>query len=104
MATYTYKCENEECELEIMELVNQKPSYDYWIAKGILLLGENFIVLEDYYNARSSLQSVIDNYQGKDDVEIKQRAQDRMDYIDALESKSQDKSGDGIEELELNNN
>lgn len=95
---------NEECELEIMELVNQKPSYDYWIAKGILLLGENFIVLEDYYNARSSLQSVIDNYQGKDDVEIKQRAQDRMDYIDALESKSQDKSGDGIEELELNNN
>ena len=95
---------NEECELEIMELVNQKPSYDYWIAKGILLLGENFIVLEDYYNARSSLQSVIDNYEGKDDVEIKQQARDRMDYIDALEAKSQDKSGDGIEELDLNNN
>lgn len=94
---------NEECELEIMELVNQKPSYDYWIAKGILLLGENFIVLEDYYNARSSLQSVIDNYEGKDDVEIIQQARDRMEYIDALESKSQDKSGDGIEELELNN-
>ncbi len=94
----------EECELEIMELVNQKPSYDYWIAKAILLLGENFIALEDYYNARSSLQSVIDNYEGKDDVEIKQKAQDRIDYIDALESQNQNKSGEeDIEELELNN-
>jgi TolA-binding protein len=94
----------EECELEIMELVNQKPSYDYWIAKAILLLGENFIALEDYYNARSSLQSVIDNYEGKDDVEIKQKAQDRIDYIDALESQNQNKSGEeDIEELDLNN-
>ena len=25
-----------------MELVKQKPSYDYWLAKGILLLGDNF--------------------------------------------------------------
>lgn len=95
---------HEECELEVMELVNQKPSYDYWIAKGILLLGENFIAMEDYYNARSSLQSVIDNYEGKDDVEIKQQAQDRLDYIDALENKSQNKSGEQeIEELDLNN-
>ena len=95
---------NEACELEIMELVNQKPSYDYWIAKGILLLGENFIVLQDYYNARSSLQSVIDNYKGKDAVEIKQQAKDRMEYIDALEAKSQDKRGEGIEILEFKNN
>lgn len=95
---------HEECELEIMELVNQKPSYDYWIAKGILLLGENFIALEDYYNARSSLQSVIDNYKGKDDVEIKQQAQDRIDYIDALENQNQNKSKEqDIEELDLNN-
>lgn len=95
-----------ECENEILELVNQKPSYDYWIAKGILLLGENFIVLEDFFNARSSLQSVIDNYEGKDDVEIKQKAQDRIDYIEVLENKSQDnrRSTEEIEELELNGN
>ncbi len=30
------------CESLIMELVQQKPSYDYWLAKGILLLGDNF--------------------------------------------------------------
>lgn len=95
---------NTECENEILELVNQKPSYDYWIAKAILLLGENFIVLEDYYNARSSLQSVIDNYEGKDEVEIKQKAQDRIDYIEVLENKSQDKSSGEIEELKLNIN
>lgn len=95
---------NADCENEILELVNQKPSYDYWIAKAILLLGENFIVLEDYYNARSSLQSVIDNYEGKDDIELKQKAQDRIDYIEVLENKSQDKSSGEIEEIQLNNN
>ncbi len=93
---------NEECELEIMELVNQKPSYDYWIAKGILLLGENFIVLEDYYNARSSLQSVIDNYKGKDELEMIQQARDRIEYIDALEESKNKSNEDNIEEIELN--
>ena len=92
---------NEECELEIMELVNQKPSYDYWIAKAILLLGENFIVLEDYYNARSSLQSVIDNYEGKDEVEMIQHARDRIEYIDALEESKNKSNEDNIEEIEL---
>ncbi len=95
---------NEECELEIMELVNQKPSYDYWIAKAIILLGDNFIAQKDYYNARASLQSVIDNYQGKDKQEIKQLARDRIEYIDALEKveNTQKDQEENIEELDLN--
>ena len=39
----------EDCENEIMELVQQKPSYDYWLAKAIILLGDNFVALGDYF-------------------------------------------------------
>jgi len=80
---------NDECEITIMELVKQKPTYDYWIAKAIILLGDNFIVKEDYFNAKSSLQSVIDNYDGKDKAEIVLLAQSKIDYILELESQSE---------------
>ena len=80
---------NDECEITIMELVKQKPSYDYWIAKAIILLGDNFIVKEDYFNAKHSLQSVIDNYDGKDKAELVNLAQSKIDYIIELESQGE---------------
>ena len=60
----------------IMEFVQQKPSYDYWLAKGILLLGDNFTA-EDFFNAKHSVESIIENYDGynKDEL-IAQATQD----------------------------
>ena len=49
----------ELCESLIMELVQQKPSYDYWLAKGILLLGDNFTAQNDYFNAKHSVESIM---------------------------------------------
>lgn len=80
---------NDECEITIMELVKQKPSYDYWIAKAIILLGDNFIAKGDYFNAKHSLQSVVDNYDGKDQAELVGLAQEKLDYIAELESQGE---------------
>ena len=68
-----------------MELVQQKPTYDYWLAKGILLLGDNFTQLKDYFNARHSLQSIIDNYDGPKNDEIVAEAVQKLDYVNNLE-------------------
>jgi len=73
------------CESLIMELVQQKPSYDYWLAKGILLLGDNFTAQKDYFNAKHSIESILENYQGIKKDEILANAIQKMEYIKSLE-------------------
>ena len=72
-----------------MELVKQKPSYEYWLAKGILLLGENFTAIKDFFNAKHSLQSILDNYDGPEKDEIIQEAVEKLRYVNELELKEQ---------------
>ena len=73
------------CESLIMELVKQKPSYDYWLAKGILLLGDNFTAQKDYFNAKHSIESILDNYDGYKKDEILAVAVQKIEYIQNLE-------------------
>ena len=75
----------QECETQIMELVQQKPSYDYWLAKGIILLGDNFIALKDFFNAKHSLKSIIDNYDGKNKDTLVAQAVQKLEYVENLE-------------------
>ena len=73
------------CESLILELVKQKPSYDYWLAKGILLLGDNFTAQKDYFNAKHSIESILDNYDGYKKGEVLAEAVQKLDYITNLE-------------------
>lgn len=97
--------DHQACEKSIMELVKQKPSYDYWVARGIILLGRNYMAVEDYFNAKHSLQSVVDHYDGKDKVEIVNSAQQLIDEIIEIETSQENKSMKvGEEDIEFNNN
>lgn len=81
-----YKIEDyKSCEFLIMELVKQKPSYDYWLARGILLLGDNFTAQKDYFNAKHSVESVLDNYDGDKKGEVLAAAVQKLDFIKSLE-------------------
>lgn len=75
-----------KCEKSIMELVKQKPSFDYWIAKGLILLGKNYKETKDYFNAKHTLNSVINNYNGKDKTEIIAEAQQVMKEVTDAEN------------------
>jgi TolA-binding protein len=50
------------------ELINKMPSHDYWVAKSFLLLSDNYVALKDPFQAKSTLQSIISNYEGNDDI------------------------------------
>ncbi|PRD47983.1 tetratricopeptide repeat protein [Sphingobacterium haloxyli] len=53
-------------------------SYDYWVAKGFILMADAYAGKDDTFQAKSTLESVIDNYDNeKDDVlkEAKSRLQ-----------------------------
>jgi hypothetical protein len=49
-------------------LINNLPSFDYWVAKSFILLADNYLALKDEFQAKSTLQSVLDNYTGDDDI------------------------------------
>lgn len=59
-----YKTSQKTC----FDLINNMPSYDYWVAKSFILLADNYLALKDKLQAKSTLLSIIDNYDGKDDI------------------------------------
>ncbi len=50
------------------ELSNQIPSYEYWVAKGFILLADTYQKLGNDFQAKTTLQSIIDEYEGKDEI------------------------------------
>jgi hypothetical protein len=43
------------------------PSHDYWVAKTYILISDNYIGMKDIFQAKSTLQSIIENYEVDDD-------------------------------------
>ena len=48
-------------EKTIFDLVNQEPSYPYWMGQGLILLSNNYEALRDTFQAKLTLKSVISN-------------------------------------------
>ena len=57
-----------ESQKTCFDLVKELPSYDYWIAKTYILLADNYAALKDKFQAKATLQSIIENYKGNDDI------------------------------------
>jgi TolA-binding protein len=76
------KGKNKETEKTVFELVNQASS-DYWIAKAYILLADNYVALKDLFQAKATLKSIIENYDGND---LKGIAQQKLDEITVKEN------------------
>ncbi len=50
-----------EAESEVFDLAKKFASYDYWKAKGFILLGDVYVQLDDRFQAKTTLQSVIEH-------------------------------------------
>jgi len=61
---HRYKTSQKAC----FELVKDMPNYDYWVAKTYILLADDYTGLKDAFQAKATLQSIIDNYKGDDDI------------------------------------
>lgn len=58
-----------DAEKDVFSLVKKFPSYDHWKAKAFILLGDVYVGLEDLFQAKATLQSVIDHCEEPDLVE-----------------------------------
>ena len=72
-----------KAETEVFELVKRYPSYDHWKARAFILLGDVYVQLGDHFQAKATLQSVIDHVQ---EPELVAQARQRLDAINASEA------------------
>ena len=74
----------DDCEKSIFALSENYASYDYWVAKGFLLLSDVYVKKGNTFQAKQTLQSIIDNYEGQDLVLI---AREKLGVIAGNEGK-----------------
>lgn len=74
-----------ESEKAAFETINKSGSYDYWITKAYILLGDIYFKQKDYFNAKATFQSVAENTV---DAELKQEAQAKLNRVMEEEEKS----------------
>ena len=53
-------------EKDVFELINQYAPYDYWVARGFILLADIYLKKDNVFQAKQTLQSIIDNYEGEE--------------------------------------
>lgn len=61
---------NDRAEELIFELANEYAAHEYWKARAFILLADLYAKKGNTFQARQTLQSIIDNYEGEDLREI----------------------------------
>ncbi len=77
-----------DAEKAAFEVINKAGSYDYWITKSYILLGDIYYKGKDYFNAEATLKSVVEN---ATDDSLKAEAQKKLDNVIAAKNKSNSK-------------
>lgn len=57
-----------EAQTSVFTLIHDIPSFEYWIGKAYILLADTYVGLGNNFQAKSTLQSIIENYKGQDEV------------------------------------
>jgi tetratricopeptide (TPR) repeat protein len=74
-----------EAEKAAFEVVNKSGSYDYWVTKAYILLGDVYYKEKDYFNAKATFQSIVDHSINQ---ELKTEAQTKLSRVTDEESRS----------------
>ncbi|MEP6700210.1 MAG: tetratricopeptide repeat protein [Bacteroidota bacterium] len=74
-----------ESEKAAFETINKSGSYDYWVTKAYILLGDIYFKQKDYFNAKATFQSVFDN---TINAELKAEAQAKLAQVTEEEGRS----------------
>ncbi|HLO81538.1 MAG TPA: tetratricopeptide repeat protein [Chitinophagaceae bacterium] len=81
-ASYLMLDDLKNAEKAAFETINKSGSYDFWITKAYILLGDIFYRQKDYFNAKATLQSVVENSKI---TELKNEAQEKLAKVIADE-------------------
>ncbi|HEY4874745.1 MAG TPA: tetratricopeptide repeat protein, partial [Puia sp.] len=65
-----------DAEKAAFEVINKAGSYELWVTKAYLLLGDIYLKEKDYFNAKATYQSIIDNAKAED---VRTQAKQKLD-------------------------
>jgi TolA-binding protein len=75
-------------EKTVFDLVNQEPSYPKWMAKGLVVLADDYVSVNDNFQAKHTLNTVIEN---ASDTAVVNTAKSKLNTIITNEQKAMQK-------------
>lgn len=90
-----------QAETEIKALIKMKPSYNFWVAKGLILQARIHILNEDLFQAEQTLKSVIDYYPDQNDGLLAE-ANDLWDELMQLKNPPAIEQNEPEKKIEIN--
>ena len=75
----------QDAEKAAFETINKSGSYDFWVTKAYIVLGDVYLRQKDYFNAKATFQSIVDN---SINSELKGEAQRKLNQVIDEEGKS----------------
>jgi TolA-binding protein len=70
-----YKASQDTC----FKLKNRYASYEYWVVKTFLLIADNYAALGNAFQAKATLESIVNNYEG--DQALLNEAKEKLEKI-----------------------
>lgn len=67
-----------QAESTIFDISEKYAGYDYWLARSFVLLADVYTETGDLFQAKQTLQSIIDNYDGKDLVKLARKKKQKI--------------------------
>ena len=74
-----------DAEKAAFEVINKSGSYEEWVTKAYLLLGDVYLAEKDYFNAKATFQSIVENAKIE---ELRLQAQQKLAQVTEEEKKN----------------
>ncbi len=74
-----------DAEKAAFEVINKSGSYELWVTKSYILLGDIYFAQKDYFNAKATYQSVVEKAKVED---LRQEAEKKLNDVIAAEKKN----------------
>ncbi len=92
----------DQAEKEILSYIALNPPFPFWVARSFMMLSDIYMIKKQNFSAKTTLQSIIDNYPDASDGIVNQ-AKTKLDAIIQSESKVFKKDTVAVDELKFPN-
>lgn len=80
-----------DAEKAAFEVINKSGSYEEWVTRAYLLLGDLYFEQKDYFNAKATFQSIVDNAHIES---LRKEAEDKLEKVKEAEKNSSKVGGE----------
>lgn len=80
-----------DAEKAAFEVINKSGSYEEWVTRSYILLGDIYYAQKDYFNAKATYQSVVDNTKIET---LRTEAKGKLDKVSAEDAKASKVEGE----------